>query len=97
MKVVDAVEVHVLRMPSKRGLPHAKVEVGSVDTLNNDATLLLYHIQQGVEMTDIPLFNTLDNWNSCYSYELRKVFHIAPNLHVCDFLNMATRRRRYVK
>lgn len=62
MQVVNAVEVHVLRMPSKRSLPHAKVEVGSVDTLNNDATLLLHHIQQGVEVTDIPLLNTLEQF-----------------------------------
>lgn len=81
MQVVDAVEVHVLCMPSKRGLPHAKVEVGSVDSLNNDATLLLHHIQQGVEMTDIPLFNTLENRYSCYSYELRKFFKL-PQTHM---------------
>lgn len=62
MQVVDAVEVHVLRMPSKCGLPHAKIEVGSVDTFNNDATLLLHHIQQGVEVTDVPLLDTLENF-----------------------------------
>lgn len=67
MQVVNAVEVHVLCMPSKRSLPHAKVEVGSVDTLNNDATLLLHHIQQGVEVTDIPLLNTLEQF---YWYKL---------------------------
>lgn len=66
MQVVDAVEVHVLRMPSKCSLPHAKVEVGSVDTLDNDATLLLHHIQQGVEVTNIPLFDTLENFYQCY-------------------------------
>lgn len=62
MQVVNAVEVHVLCMPSKRCLPHAEVEVWSVDTLNNDATLLLHHIQQGVEVTDIPLLNTLEQF-----------------------------------
>lgn len=61
MQIVDAVEVHVLRMPSKCGLPHAKIEVGSVDTFDNDATLLLHHIQQGVEVTDVPLLDTLEN------------------------------------
>lgn len=66
MQVVDAVEVHVLRMPSKCCLPHAKVEVGSVDTLDNDATLLLHHIQQGVEVTNIPLLDTLENFYQCY-------------------------------
>lgn len=62
MQVVNAVEVHVLCMPGKRGLPHAKVEVGSVDTLDNDATLLLHHIQQGVEVTNVPLLNTLEQF-----------------------------------
>lgn len=62
MQVVDAVEVHVLRMPSKCGLPHAKIEVRSVDTLDNDATLLLHHVQQGVEVTDVPLLDTLENF-----------------------------------
>lgn len=66
MQVVDAVEVHVLRMPSKCSLPHAKVEVGSVDTLDNDATLLLHHIQQGVEVTNIPLLDTLENFYQCH-------------------------------
>lgn len=65
MQVVNAVEVHVLCMPSKRGLPHAKVEVGSVDTLDNDATLLLHHIQQGVEVTNVPLLNTLEQFYWC--------------------------------
>lgn len=62
MQVVNAVEVHVLCMPGKCSLPHAKVEVGSVDTLDYDATLLLHHIQQGVEVTDIPLWNTLEQF-----------------------------------
>lgn len=62
MQVVNAVEVHILCMPSKCGLPHAKVEVGSVDTLDNNATLLLNHIQQGVEVADIPLLNTLEQF-----------------------------------
>lgn len=62
MQVVNAVEVHVLCMPSKSGLPHAKVEVGSVDTLDNNAALLLHHIQQGVKVTDVPLLNTLEQF-----------------------------------
>lgn len=64
MQVVDAVEVHVLRVPGKCGLPHAKVEVRSVDTLDNDATLLLHHIQQCVEVADVPLLNILDGDNN---------------------------------
>ena len=40
VQVVDAVEVHVLCVPGKRGLPHAKVQVGRVDALNHYATFL---------------------------------------------------------
>lgn len=68
MQVVDAVEVHVLRVPSKCGLPHAKIEVGGVDTFDHDATLLLHHIQQGVEVTDVPLLDTLEKFFYCYIY-----------------------------
>lgn len=60
VQVVDAVEVHVLRVPGKCGLPHAKVEVGSVDAFDHDATLLLHHIQQCVEMANVPLSNVLN-------------------------------------
>lgn len=59
VQVVDAVEVHVLSVPGKGRLPHAKVQVGSVNTLDDDATLLLHHIQQGVEMANVPLVNVL--------------------------------------
>lgn len=60
MQVVDAVEVHVLSVPGKRGLPHPKIQIWSIDTLNNDTTLLLHHIQQRVEMANVPLLNVLD-------------------------------------
>lgn len=41
VQVVDAVKVHVLRVPGERGLPHAEVEVGGVDALDEHAALLL--------------------------------------------------------
>lgn len=66
MQVVDAVEVHVLSVPGKCGLPHAKVQVGSVDTFYDDATLLLHHIQQCVEMANVPLLNILTRDNIYY-------------------------------
>jgi len=59
VEVVDAVEVHVLSVPGKCGLPHPKVHVGSVDPLDDDATLLLHHIQQRVQTADVPLLNVL--------------------------------------
>lgn len=59
VQVVNAIEVHVLCVPGEGGLPHAKVEIGSVDTLNDNTTLLLYHVQQRVEVTNVPLVNVL--------------------------------------
>lgn len=59
MQVVDAVEVHVLRVPGERGLPHAEVQVGRVDALDDDAALLLDHVQKSVEMSDVPLRDVL--------------------------------------
>jgi len=44
MQVVDTVEIHVLCMPSKRCLPHPKVEVGSVYTFYNNTTLMFHHV-----------------------------------------------------
>lgn len=67
MQIVDAVEVHVLSVPCKCGLPHAEVEVGSVDTLDNDATLLLHHIQKCVEVANVPLLNVLNGDNSHFN------------------------------
>ena len=60
VQVVDAVEVHVLRVPGEGGLPHAKVHVGGVHALDHDATLLLHHVQQGVQMPDVPLPHVLE-------------------------------------
>lgn len=59
MQVVDAVEIHVLSVPSKGGLPHAKVQVGSVHTVYDDSTLLLHHIEQCIQMANVPFLNVL--------------------------------------
>lgn len=60
MQVVDAVEIHVLCMPSKSCLPHAKVEVGSVHPLDDDATLVFHHVQEGVQVANVPLIHVLE-------------------------------------
>lgn len=59
MQVVDTVEVHVLSVPCKCGLPHAKIQVGCIDSLNSDATLMFNGIQNGVQMANVPLFDFL--------------------------------------
>lgn len=75
MQIVDTVKVHVLCVPSKSGLPHAKVEVGSVDTLYNNATFLLHHIQQCVEVADVPLTNVLKGEHKRCKQQLQFAHH----------------------
>lgn len=59
MQVVDAVQVHVLGVPGKRTLPHAKVQVGRVDPFDLDPALALHRVQDGVETADVPLGHVL--------------------------------------
>ncbi len=40
MKIVDAVQVHVLRVPGEGGLPAAKVEVGCIYSADLDPVVL---------------------------------------------------------
>lgn len=59
MQVVDTVEVHVLGVPGKRGLPHAEVQVRCVDAFDGDATLTFDGVQNGVQMANVPLLDVL--------------------------------------
>lgn len=59
VQIVDTVEVHVLSVPCKGGFPHAKIQIWGIDPLDDDATLLLHHIQQSVEVANIPLLDVL--------------------------------------
>lgn len=59
MQVIDAVKVHVLSVPCKSGLPHPKIQIGGIDTLNGDAALMFYSIQDGAQMANIPFFDIL--------------------------------------
>lgn len=61
MQEVDAVQVHVLRVPCKGTFPHAKIQVRSVDPLDLDAALCLHRVQDGVQMADIPLAHVLQD------------------------------------
>ena len=54
MEVVDAVQVHVLRVPRKERLPHPKVEVGCVDALDANADLVLDLVENGAKTVDVP-------------------------------------------
>ena len=61
MEVVDAVQVHVLRVPGECRLPHAEVQVWSVNPLDGHARVLLDHVQDGVQVADVPLLDILGN------------------------------------
>ncbi len=65
--VVDAVEVHVLRVPGEGGFPHAEVQVWRVDALDDDPTLLLHHVQKRVQMADVPLRDVLTKKNNTHT------------------------------
>lgn len=59
MKVVDAVQIHVLRMPGEGALPHPKVEVWCVHSFDLDSTLILHGVQNGVQTANVPLTHIL--------------------------------------
>lgn len=59
VQVIDAVQIHVFCVPRKGTLPHAKIKVWGVDTLNLDPTLILHHVQNGVKVANIPLSHIL--------------------------------------
>lgn len=59
MQIVDAVEIHVFCMPCKGGLPHSKVEIGGVHAFYDNSTLMLHHVQEGVQIPNIPLLHIL--------------------------------------
>lgn len=64
MQVVDAVQIHVLCVPRKGTLPHAKIEVRCVDSFDLDAALVLHGVQNGVETADVPFSHILQRRDS---------------------------------
>ena len=55
VQVVDAVEIHVFRVPPKCCLPHAEVQVGCVHALDLHPIVLVDSIEDGAEVVDIPV------------------------------------------
>lgn len=64
VQVVDAIKIHVFCVPRKGALPHPKVQVRRVDTLDLDATLILHNVQDSVETTDVPFSHVLQRKDS---------------------------------
>ena len=54
VEVVDAVQVHVLSVPSKCGFPAAKIQIGRVHSIDLNAIVFLHIVQDGVESVDVP-------------------------------------------
>lgn len=59
VQVINAVEIHVLSVPSKSGFPHAKVEVGCVYSLYSNTTFMLHGVKDGIQMPYIPFLDIL--------------------------------------
>lgn len=64
VQVVDAVKIHVLCVPCEGTLPHAKIKVWGVDSLDLDSTLTLHCVQNGVKMANVPLCHILQKVDS---------------------------------
>lgn len=64
VQVVDAVEIHVLGVPCEGTLPHAKIKVWGVHSLDLDPTLILHCVQNGVKMANVPLGDALQRGDS---------------------------------
>lgn len=54
VEIVDRMQVHVLSVPSKSGLPHAEVEVSRVHSSNRDVVVFVHAVQYRSEPLDIP-------------------------------------------
>lgn len=59
VEVVDAIQVHILCVPGEGGLPHPKIEIWCVDPLYGNTTILLDNIQDGVQVSNVPLIYIL--------------------------------------
>ena len=56
MKIVDAVQVHILGVPGKRCLPAAEVKVSSVHPVDLNSVILLDIVKDRGEPLDVPPF-----------------------------------------
>ena len=57
MKVINTIQVHVLRVPSERCLPHPKVQVSCINAWNAHPILLCYSVQYGSKVIDVPFID----------------------------------------
>lgn len=82
VQVVDAVQIHVLCVPREGTLPHAKIEVWGVDSLDLYPALVLHSVQNGVKMANVPLSHILQRMDSAEAVNRNdtdiKVQHVIP-------------------
>lgn len=79
VNVVYTVQIHVLRMPSKCCFPHAKVQVGSINTFDLNAIVFTNKIKNGAQLVDVPgrLFRVSEGTRNIGSIH---------GIHKCDVL-----------
>lgn len=90
MQIIDTVEVHVLCVPWKGGLPHAKIQVGCINTLNSDAVVTLHSIQNGVQVANIPLPDILpvNRKETRYFFKMRLRNRISQYSMISDVISL---------
>ena len=81
--VVDAVEVHVLRVPRERRLPHAEVQVRRVHALDVDAVVAFHVVEDRAQAVDVPdvlvlVVERARNVGTVYRRAKRDVFPVLP-------------------
>ena len=57
MDVIDGIQIHIFSMPWKRRLPHAKVQIWCVHTLDLGIVIFRNVIQNSPESGDIPFLS----------------------------------------
>ena len=57
MKVVDGIQIHVLRVPGERCLPHPEIKVGCVDPVDADVVVFVDKVEDRAQLVDVPFFH----------------------------------------
>lgn len=58
VQIIDRVQVHVLCVPGKRCLPHAKVQVCGINAINLYIIILVDKVQYATQTIDVPALQT---------------------------------------
>lgn len=95
VKVVDAVEIHVLCVPGERALPHPEIKIWSVDSFDCDSTLSLHHVQNSVQTANIPLRHVLYTVTYIFVITAQHYYHTAKNISLIKRADYSLDRRGF--